>query len=449
MAYQNLSSLTGSPNLLSTVGGNQSQAISATTSMGTKAKSPSQNLTPLSNTLSSSQTAPGTPNQTLVQQDLANAKSKSVTQPTQASQVTPGSTITDTSGNTGTALFDPKTGNPYPPTGGSSTGNPIPTQPSGLFGQATSALYNTSSQPSTQYTNLTSAAQNAYQTAGNTNQVIGQNEANDLHNPNYSLDTGVGLAGLIQQNYGLQGQNDLTQAQGLTSLANTANTQQGLQQSGLAATASAAAPVSQFGVLTNPTTGQAISPDGGLNAAVQGGQIQGAQNAAATNAATQGTAAITASNSVYQSAVSNLANVQNMAQNIQSFGTQLLGNMDQLGIRTNSTLANQTLNALQSQFSSPQYAQFNANIQGLQARVSALLGTGEIPTSATAGAQAIINGNITPAAMESTLNQINSEASAIVQNQASIATSAFKNIQSSGSQSSGSTASTSGFGWNG
>lgn len=80
-----------------------------------------------------------------------------------------------------------------------------------------------------------------YQKAGETNQVIGQAEADALHNPNFSLDTGIGRSGLIQQNYGLQGENALTQAQGELS---AANTRQGLLQSALGSGVSATQPTS-------------------------------------------------------------------------------------------------------------------------------------------------------------------------------------------------------------
>ncbi len=159
---------------------------------------------------------------------------------------------------------------------------------------------------------------------------------------------------------------------------------------------------------------------------------QGLGAAQQSNAATAGTAQTGASNSVYQKAVGDLAQYQNMAQNIKSFGDQALQNIQTLPL-TSSQLANTTIGQAMTQFNSPQYAQFSTNIQGLQARVSALLGTGEIPSSATAGAQAIINGNLNLGALQATMNQINNEADSIVQNQASIASNAYSNIQGNGS----------------
>lgn len=169
---------------------------------------------------------------------------------------------------------------------------------------------------------------------------------------------------------------------------------------------------------------QKINPNFNYNASVAGGAAQ------QSNIQTGGTASTTANQNIYNTALSNLANYQNMASNIKSFGDQLLNNMNTAGINPLlSQYANMTLNQLQTQFSSTGYATFNTNIQGLQARVSDLLNTGEIPSSATAGAQAIVNGNINLNAMEATLNQVNNEANAIVQNQASIAKNAYSNIQ--------------------
>ena len=117
-------------------------------------------------------------------------------------------------------------------------------------------LADTSSKPSAQYTDLSNQASQAYKNAGETNQIIGQAKSDALHNPNYSLDTGIGRAGQIEQNYGLMGQNALTQAQGLESLAGKATTQQGTQQSGLssAGTLAKTEPTSQGQTTYNPLT---------------------------------------------------------------------------------------------------------------------------------------------------------------------------------------------------
>lgn len=176
---------------------------------------------------------------------------------------------------------------------------------------------------------------------------------------------------------------------------------------------------------------QALQPGFNTNTATAQAQAQ------ASNVGTAGTAETTASQGVYNTATQNLANYQNMAQNIQSFGNQALQNISSLGLSPSQSI-NSAIQAGATQLNNPAYAQFNANIQGLQARVSALLGTGEIPSTASAGAQAIINGTMNIGSLQSTLNQINQEANAIVQNQASIASNAYSNIQG-GNQSNGTT----------
>lgn len=63
--------------------------------------------------------------------------------------------------------------------------------------------------------------------------------------------------------------------------------EQGLQQQAAGQAASLAAPVSQFGVLTNPQTGQAVSGGNIGSLAFQGGQIQGQQAAGQQSAGMQ------------------------------------------------------------------------------------------------------------------------------------------------------------------
>lgn len=171
-------------------------------------------------------------------------------------------------------------------------------------------------------------------------------------------------------------------------------------------------------------------------------QLEGQASATQSNASTAGTASTTANQGVYNNALSSLSNVQQMASNIKQFGDQAINNISSLPL-TSSQLANTTIQQAMTQFNSPQFAKFNANIQGLQARVAALLGTGEIPTSATAGAQAIINGTLNLNALQATMNQINSEAGVIVGNAATQASNAFSNIQ----ENSGSSNSSNSGGW--
>lgn len=261
-------------------------------------------------------------------------------------------------------------------------------------------------------------------------------------------------AGFLTQGQGEQG---MLQNQYLTALSaaqTQLNNAMQSQAQGIGALESAQGAVmpqqvSPTNVPYNPATNTYGTPAAsgyGVNGLNGVYSMLGSAQAAQNNAQTAGTAGVTANQGVYNTALSSLANYQTMAANIKSFGDQAIQNISTLPL-TSSQLANTTINQASSQFNSPQFAQFNANIQGLQARVSALLGTGEIPSSATAGAQAIVNGSLNLGSLQATMNQINNEASAIVSNQADTAQKAYQNIQSgTGSQtSSGSTVSAGGY----
>ena len=105
--------------------------------------------------------------------------------------------------------------------------------------------------------------------------------------------------------------------------------------------------------------------------------------------------------------------------------------MTSLGINpTDPNIANKTINQLSSQFSSPAYATFNANIANLQAKVSSLLSAGEIPTTASGAAQQIIDGSMSVSGLSAAITQINTEASQLAASQLSTATTAYQNLQS-------------------
>ena len=185
-----------------------------------------------------------------------------------------------TGANAGT---DPYTLKPYSaptvstPPAQSATPSVTPEPSQSLYQQAVSKLATTASQPSQQYTDYTNKAEQAYKTAGDTNQIIQRSQSDALHNPNYSLDTGIGRAGQIQQNYGQQGANALTQAQGYGSLANTALSQENRQQSGQASVAGYTAP-QPYGLTTqpyNPVTDNygGGGPNGAIDRSIQASNI--------------------------------------------------------------------------------------------------------------------------------------------------------------------------------
>lgn len=288
-------------------------------------------------------------------------------------------------------------------------------------------------------------------------------------------------------NAGVSEQNAQTSAYGTAG--SIGNTAQSTAQSGLGTAISAAAPTSSFPFSYNPETGQftdastgasvstgfsgnysqdtstmaqavmsgkigysdaesalqnyyGSTADSNLTSAIEsaGGNptvLKAQATALSQNTTAVGTAPVTAQLGVYNQQVAQLGASQVAAQQIGAFGDQLIATMSAapaqggLGINPySSQYANSTLNSIKSQFNDPQYATFNTNIAGLQARVSALLSTGEIPTAATAGAQAIVNGNATLQAMQATLQQIQAEAGAITGAQANVASTALQGAQS-------------------
>lgn len=234
---------------------------------------------------------------------------------TQAGMIKQGQSFTDTSGNQGVAQFDLMTGKAYGSTGGS-TGTTAPTTPTyaGLIGQGATASQNAANTGAANYAGFTNKAEEAYKTAADTNRVIGQSEANVTHNPSYSLDTGVGLSGLINQNYGLQGQNANAVATGMSNLASTGLTEQGQGISGLGTNAGLLSPTSSI-ILRDPSTGATIGNQDLSSLAQQQGTLSGIQSGAAAAAGATGGAQATLTAN-YQSGLAQLRNADNLAPQI-------------------------------------------------------------------------------------------------------------------------------------
>lgn len=158
--------------------------------------------------------------------------------------------------------------------------------------------------------------------------------------------------------------------------------------------------------------------------------------AQASNIGTAGTAQAGAYNSIYGTATSAAAATATQQAQIRSVGTDAINAMQAAGINpTSSQFANKTINQLQSELSSPQYAQFNTAMQALAARVGAALQAGEIPTAATSNATAIANGNISLSALASTLSQVDDELGQFVDTQNGLAAYAKSQIGSTGGSS--------------
>jgi hypothetical protein len=147
--------------------------------------------------------------------------------------------------------------------------NPTPTY-AGLVGN----LANVANTPSAEYTRRSLAAEQAYKKAANFNRDVGQAQLDVTTNPEYSIDTGVGLGNRIAQNTGLQMRALADTATGLQAGAGQELTRQGLQQTGLTSAAGFAQPeqVSYGSQYINPLTGQPVigGIGGSLNDAVTG-----------------------------------------------------------------------------------------------------------------------------------------------------------------------------------
>lgn len=143
---------------------------------------------------------------------------------------------------------------------------------------------------------------------------------------------------------------------------------------------------------------------------------QGAANQ--SNASVAGSATTTANANVYFQAVSDMSTLQANISNIQQFGNQVIANMPTGVNPTDSTVLNSTIQDFTQKYANnPQYAALLTNIQGFQARVSALLGSGEIPSAATAGATQIADGTLPVGSMAAVVKQIQAEANVMTSTQ--------------------------------
>jgi hypothetical protein len=147
--------------------------------------------------------------------------------------------------------------------------NPIPTY-SGLVGN----LVEKSSKPSEEYMRYQKQAEDAQKQAAGFTQAVNQAVADAQTNPEYSIDTGVGLGNRISQTQGLKMQELNKIAEGARAQAGLATTQQQLQQSGLSSAAGFAQPdqVPYSNQYINPLTGQPVGGgvSGTLSEAVSG-----------------------------------------------------------------------------------------------------------------------------------------------------------------------------------
>lgn len=305
---------------------------------------------------------------------------------------------------------------PSPSASDSAAPAPAPTY-AGLVGSVAAKA----SDPSAEYSDATQRARDAYKEAGDTNQVIGRSEQDALHNPNYSLDTGIGRAGQIASNYGLIGQNALTRAAGESALVGAANTQQSTQQSGLVSAAGLAAPQA-YGLTTQPYNPVSDTYGGGGESGALGrANLAGKIGATQSNAQLGGTATPEAYGQIYTKALNDYTNLQQNVQNVDQFGSLLTSNMSSGGINPSDLkFASKTLAEIRGQLSSGAQAQYDTTLAALRSKISGMLSVGgnETPTAITADAQKILDGTLPLNQLSGVLGRIQQEGQILLQSQA-------------------------------
>ncbi len=224
------------------------------------------------------------------------------------------------------------------------------------------------------------------------------------------------------------GRNPTAQAQLTQEILNDGGNPTQLQAQAAGAAAGAAAVAGAAG------QGQAA----GISAvAGAGGQAQ------AQNITTAGTTPTGTYGTIYTTAKTNSANFATAQNNINTLGNSIFNFMSSdPGINNLGAQAlNTKLNQVSTQFNSPQYAQFNAQIAGLQRAISQYIQAGEIPSASTAAAQSIVDGSISLGALGGALTGINTDLAAAKSAQDTTAQNALQNMQGSTGTGAGSGAS--------
>lgn len=266
---------------------------------------------------------------------------------------TPGqSTMSNTTNPEPTQSVVQKPNQPIVPTGPqeATQSAPQPTPPP-TPSQTTSQ---STPQPSSMYAGLISQALKAQNEATNYQRNLGENLNAIENNPNYSLDTQVGRAAGVANTGALQLENLTKKATNLSDIAGKV------------------APVTQFGVLTDPTTGLPISGGSAGSAAFQGGVI-GGQQAAGVNYA-------------------NMSVANTAAKGIENTITQYLQQNPSLN-PSELTVGNKLSQWIQSgQFGDPKYQTLGAYLNEYISTLAPILGVGGDTTNLkTEIAQSMIN----------------------------------------------------------
>lgn len=391
------------------------------TPIGVKAASSTTNIKPTPNTIAPKYQAPMnlTPSAAQNQAALAGI----------------GTTPPSTTQNVSTGQFGASGGTP----GGAQTAQNNQMSPGGLYGGLIAALAGRGLQDSQ---GVQSARQALLDSQMNEAQQLGLNASNPI-----PLEFQQGRAQVLQNQYGQQ-------QQALSNALQSATTTQGQQIGALQGAAGLAQPVSQFGMLTNPITGQPLNT-GVFQSAVQQAvqlvqngtpandpsvqqllspfgfvgplafnQAQQAISGGGWNPAAQSAAAgqnISAATDFQQQAITLDTGLKNM-RTVAPLVVQAAG---QVGINpTDSTMYNAPINTYISQIrNSGGFANFQAMMNDIQRYSSQIISSGAdlTPTGVTAATALMSPQNLSIAQIQSylnTLDQLGTNQLAILQQQA-------------------------------
>ena len=199
-------------------------------------------------------------------------------------------------------------------------------------------------------------------------------------------------------------QNEIANAIGQEQVAQTAGGQtlQGLNQAG-----TQIAPINEFGVQIDPTTGQPITSINGSNSFIDIAKMKGSVDAAQQNAQTAGTAEINAANTGYQNAVQDYGNMSATNNAAEAQITQVKNLLSQTGLNQGIPDYTKAVNTLQTKMGSTAYTKLVASITELQNIYSNLLATsGTTPTGSESQALSLLNPNSTAEQINASIGQL-------------------------------------------
>lgn len=307
-----------------------------------------------------------------------------------------GSSIIDSAGRTGTAMFDPNTGKPLVNPNQTTATPPEESKNNGLYGQIVNDLAGKSLQSGPDY----QAAQAEAQRISDEQTKLAQDYSQKTNNI-------AGTAGFLTQQSGLQGQlnnqyntvqNALSsQYTGATNRLGAANTQQGLLQQALQQAGALAAPTGNI-INVDPITGLPVAGGSLGELAKTAGQVQGIQTGAAANAAAGGQTSAqnqialgTAATGANARSIGDFTNQINTTQKsistLNNLANQIVPNMSSEGFNpTSSPIGNQTFSKYYTEKNPAAKAGIIAGLGELKNQISNVISsaTGLTPTGVTA-----------------------------------------------------------------